>query len=91
MSNLSLPKSPNSGTYREIWDALKNNTQRVVVVNCPHDHMETLIQAVKKVKSGENVARKAFDAPHWGRLIVEKDVKKGTVSFSLTYALEDIE
>lgn len=90
---LSLPVSPNSGTYNDIWNALKRNTQKSIVVRCPIGHMETLIQAVKKVKSTENAARKRLDdpaAPHWGRLKVEIDRKLGTVKFSLTYALGDI-
>lgn len=92
-SPLQLPKSPTSGTYRDIWDALKANTQKIVVVRCPVGHMETLIQAVKKVKSTENAARKRLDdpsLPHWGRLVVEKNTKERTVKFSLTYALEDL-
>jgi hypothetical protein len=55
--------------------------------------METLIQAVKKVKSTENAARKRLDdpkLPHWGRLQVDIDRKVGTVKFSLTYALGDL-
>jgi hypothetical protein len=55
--------------------------------------METLIQAVKKVKSTENANRKRLDdpsLPHWGRLKVEIDRKQGTVKFSLTYALGDL-
>jgi hypothetical protein len=88
-----LPSAPNSGTYRDIWEALKANTQKEIVVRCPPAHMETLIQAVKKVKSTENAARKRLDdpaLPHWGRLVVEKDIKARTVKFSLTYALGDL-
>lgn len=88
-----LPSNPNKGTYLDIWNALKANTQKEIVVRCPTGHMETLIQAVKKVKSTENSARKKLDddrLPHWGRLKVEIDRKQGTVKFSLTYALGDI-
>jgi hypothetical protein len=62
-------------------------------VRCPPGHMETLIQAVKKVKSTENAARKRLDdpsLPHWGRLVVVKNVQQRTVRFSLTYALGDL-
>jgi hypothetical protein len=52
--------------------------------------METLIQAVKKVKSTENAARKNLDLPHYGRLVIEKDKVNKTVTFSLTYALQDL-
>lgn len=89
----SLPARPTAGTYKEIWEALKQHTQKTVVVNCPPYQMETLIQAVKKIKSTENAARKRLDEdslPHWGRLKVEKDTAKKTVKFSLTYALGDI-
>lgn len=88
--DLSLPKSPNSGTYRDIWDALKAHTRLQIVVRCPPGHMETLIQAVKKIKSTENANRKRLDLDHWGRLVVEKDVEKRIVKFSLTYAMEDL-
>jgi hypothetical protein len=90
---LTLPTSPNAGNYGAIWNALKANTQKFVVVRCPVGHMETLIQAVKKVKSTENAARKRLDdnsLPHWGRLKVEIDRKQQTVKFSLTYALGDL-
>jgi hypothetical protein len=90
---LSLPSSPNRGTYQDIWLALKENTQGTIVVRCPPGHMETLIQAVKKIKSTENAARKRLDddsLPHWGRLKVEKNTKERTVKFSLTYALGDL-
>lgn len=82
-----------TGTYLQVWRALANNTQREIVVKCPVSHMETLIQAVKKVKSTENAARKRMDdpnLPHWGRLVVRKDLLTKTVAFSLTYALQDI-
>lgn len=55
--------------------------------------METLIQAVKKVKSTENAARRRLDdprLPHFGRLTVKKDIENKTVVFGLTYALQDI-
>ena len=90
---LSLPSNPTSGTYQDIWNALKNNTQKEISVRCHPSHMETLIQAVKKVKSTENAARKRLDdpkLPHWGRLVVDKNVKEKTVKFSLTYSLGDI-
>lgn len=90
---LSLPSSPNRGTYQDIWRALKDNTDKQVTVRCPPAHMETLIQAVKKIKSTENAARKRLDdpaLPHWGRLIVEKNKQERTVKFSLTYALGDL-
>lgn len=93
MSNYQLPQSPNRGTYKDIWDALKANTQKEIVVNCPPYHMETLIQAVKKIKSTENANRKRLDdpsLPHWGRLVIEKDVERRLVKFSLTYALGDL-
>lgn len=93
MTPLSLPQSPNSGTYLDIWKALKDNSSKSIVVRCPLGHMETLIQAVKKVKSTENAARKRLDdpqLPHWGRLKVEIDRKLGTVKFSLTYSLGDL-
>lgn len=92
-SPLLLPSNPTSGTYTDIWNALKANTQKQIVVRCPPQHMETLIQAVKKVKSTENAARKRLDdpdLPHWGRLRVEKDEDKRTVKFELTYALGDL-
>lgn len=92
-SHYPLPASPNSGTYQEIWEALKANTTKEIVVKCPPGHMETLIQAVKKVKSTENAARKRLEddqLPHWGRLTVKKDVKGRTVTFGLTYALGDL-
>jgi hypothetical protein len=89
----TLPANPNRGNYQQIWKALKANTRAKIVVRCKYDHMETLIQAVKKIKSQENSARKRLDdpsAPHWGRLVVDKDIDAGTVTFSLTYALEDL-
>ncbi len=92
-ANYDLPKSPNSGTYKQIWGALKENTAKKIVVRCPVGHMETLIQAVKKVKSTENAIRKRLDddkLPHWGRLVVDKNIKAGTVTFSLTYAVENL-
>ena len=88
-----LEPVPDSGTYEQIWAALKSNTKAKIVVNCPPYHMETLIQAVKKIKSTENANRKRLDderLPHWGRLRVDKDIDKRTVTFSLTYALGDI-
>lgn len=88
-----LPPAPTNGTYNDIWTALKTHTQKTIVVNCPPVHMETLIQAVKKVKSTENAARKRLDhpdLPHYGRLVVEKNIKERTVKFSLTYALGDL-
>lgn len=91
--NYPLPKRPNAGTYKEIWQALKDNSQKTIVVNCPAYQMETLIQAVKKIKSTENAARKRLDdpqLPHWGRLVVEKNSKERTVKFSLTYSLGDL-
>ncbi len=93
VSNFDIPKQPNKGNYQQIWGALKANTQAKIVVSCPPQHMETLIQAVKKIKSTENAARKQLNdprLPHWGRLVVEKNEKKRTVAFSLTYALEDL-
>lgn len=82
--------SPSQGTYQAIWHALAQNTQEKIVVRCPAGHMETLIQAVKKIKSTENANRKRIGAPHWGRLTVSKDEKAGTVSFGLTYAMENL-
>jgi hypothetical protein len=82
-----------SGTYQDIWDALKKNTKKEIVVRCNPEHMETLIQAVKKIKSTENAARKRLDdpsLPHWGRLKVAVDKRQGTVKFSLTYSLGDL-
>jgi len=93
MSSWQLPKNPTSGNYEQIWRALAANTKAAIVVNCPPWHMETLIQAVKKIKSTENANRKRLDdpaLPHWGRLVVKKDVDNKTVTFSLTYALEDL-
>lgn len=90
LPNYQLPRSPNKGNYQQIWSALKANTSKKIVVNCPPQHMETLIQAVKKVKSTENANRKRLDLDHWGRLIVNKDIEKRTVTFSLTYAMEDL-
>lgn len=93
LSNYQLPKQPNKGNYQQIWGALKANTRARVVVKCPAIHMETLIQAVKKIKSTENANRKRLDdpnLPHWGRLVVEKNLEKGTVTFSLTYSLGDL-
>lgn len=92
-SPYQLPAQPSSGTYRDIWEALKANTDKTITVRCPPAHMETLIQAVKKVKSTENAARKRLDTPelpHWGRLVVVKSTKDRTVKFSLTYALGDL-
>lgn len=88
-----LESVPDSGTYEQIWAALKQNTRAKIVVNCPPYHMETLIQAVKKIKSTENANRKRMDdpdAPHWGRLKVDKDIDGRKVTFSLTYALGDL-
>lgn len=90
---LQLPNNPKSGDYKEIWRALAEHTQARIVVRCNPAHMETLIQAVKKIKSTENAARKRMDdekLPHWGRLTVEKDAEIGTVKFGLTYSLQDI-
>lgn len=87
------PNASNNGTYAEIWNALKENTRAEIVVRCPPAHMETLIQAVKKIKSTENAARKRLDdpsLPHWGRLVVKKNTKERTVKFSLTYSLGDL-
>ncbi len=81
---------PNSGTYMQVWRALAANTREKVVVDCPIGHMETLIQAVKKVKSTENAARKRLGVSHWGRLVVHKDLKAKKVTFSLSYAMEDL-
>jgi len=85
-----LPKQPERGNYLQIWAALKANTKAKIVVGCPPHHMETLIQAVKKIKSTENANRKRLDLSHWGRLKVEKNSEARTVTFSLTYALEDL-
>lgn len=88
-----LPASPNAGTYADIWNALKTSAQHSIVVRCPPPHMETLIQAVKKIKSTENANRKRLDdpsLPHWGRLTVKKDIAGKTVTFGLTYALGDL-
>lgn len=93
LSNYQLPKSPNKGNYKQIWEALKANTVKKIVVRCPVSHMETLIQAVKKIKSTENANRKRLDddsAPHFGRLVVDKNIEQGTVTFSLTYAVQDL-
>jgi hypothetical protein len=93
-SAADLPARPTAGTYKDIWNALKNNTTKTIVVRCNPLHMETLIQAVKKIKSTENAARKRLDdptvVPHYGRLKVEIDKDKRTVKFSLTYAVGDI-
>lgn len=89
-----LPARPTAGTYKEIWEALKNHTDKKIVVRCPPGHMETLIQAVKKIKSTENAARKRLDDPelfpHWGRLVIEKDIRARTVTFSLSYFAGDV-
>ncbi len=93
LPNYQLPRSPNKGNYQQIWEALKANTIKKIVVICPEGHMETLIQAVKKIKSTENANRKRLDdpqLPHWGRLVVDKNIKKGTVTFSLSYSLGDL-
>lgn len=94
MATRELPPNPSAGTYKDIWNALKENTQKTIVVRCPPVHMETLIQAVKKVKSTENAARKLLAdpalAPHFGRLKVEIDKKENLVKFSLTYAVGDL-
>lgn len=91
---IPLPPKPNKGTYKEIWEALKNHSDKKIVVKCPRGHMETLIQAVKKIKSTENAARKRLEDmemfPHWGRLVIHKDLQAGTVSFSLTYSVGDL-
>lgn len=94
MQTRELPKAPTAGTYKDVWNALKNNTQRTIVVRCPPGHMETLIQAIKKVKSIENSARKSLadpeSAPHYGRLKVKIDKENNLVQFSLTYAVGDL-
>lgn len=90
---MDFPSRPTTGTYQEIWDALKANGDRTIVVNCRPYQMETLIQAVKKIKSTENAARKRLDdpsLPHWGRLIVEVDKDNCKVKFSLTYSVENL-
>lgn len=92
-SPYALPPAPTAGTYKEIWNALKTHTSKKIVVRCPVWQMETLIQAVKKIKSTENAARKRLDdaaLPHYGRLVIEKDAANRTVKFSLTYALGDL-
>jgi len=89
---MELSSRPTTGTYQEIWEALKANTERTVIVNCKPYQIETLIQAVKKIKSTENAARKRLDdpsLPHWGRLVVDADKQAGKVRFSLTYAMEN--
>ena len=89
---MELAARPTTGTYTEIWEALKSNPERSVVVNCKPYQMETLIQAVKKIKSTESAARKRLDdpsLPHWGRLVVDADKQAGKVRFSLTYAMEN--
>lgn len=94
METRNLPVAPTPGTYRDVWAALKNNTQKTIVVRCPPGHMETLIQAIKKIKSIENSARKSLEdplqAPHYGRLKVKIDKEKQLVQFSLTYAVGDL-
>ena len=88
-----MSSNPNVGNYETIWKALKNAPDGSVVVNCKTQHMETLIQAVKKIKSTENAARKRLDdpsVPHYGRLVVTRDRENQQITFSLTYALENL-
>lgn len=79
-----------TGTYAEIWHALKKYPDKTVVVNCPVWKMETLIQAVKKIKSTENAALKNLDLPHYGRLKINIDRDAKTVAFSLTYSMQEL-
>lgn len=91
---LTLPDAPTTGTYKDIWEALKANTTKTISVSCHPWQMETLIQAVKKIKSTENAQRKRMEDmelfPHWGRLVVHADKKNKTVTFGLTYSVGDL-
>ena len=60
--------------YRPIWLELKRHHK--ASVDCHPDKVATIIQAVKKEKSGENAPRKALELKAWDDLeITVADVK----------------
>lgn len=53
-----------------VWEELKRSGSATITVS--GDYRRTIIQAVKKVKSAENVCRPLTGAPKYGALKIEQ-------------------
>jgi len=53
-----------------VWEELKRSGSATITVS--GDYRRTIIQAVKKVKSAENVCRPLAGAPKYGALKIEQ-------------------
>lgn len=64
--------------YEKIWNAIKksyeakNPALRAVVIRCRASKVDTIVLAVKKIKSAENQTRIALDLGRYGKLKIER-------------------
>lgn len=94
MSKIQQPQ-PKSA-YQIAWERLRDvPVGTEVIVECDMSARETLIQAIARIKSQENTARKALDLPSFGPTKVVRYIRNPgdsvcRVGFSLTFSLEQL-
>jgi hypothetical protein len=77
-----------SKRYDKIWKIIKE--KKMAQVKCRAIKAQTIVNEVKKVKSGENVAREALELPKYGRLTVT--IGQGPLGYVLiTWKLLELE
>lgn len=81
--------------YRMLWRLIKAAPyDKPVRVEVHQSHRETLIQAIAKIKTAENTARKMAGLPSFGVMQVERisepDSQVCIVKFSLPRSLEKL-
>lgn len=87
-----IPKS----AYQIAWERIRDAPAgEEVKIQCELSARETLIQAIARTKSAENVARKAMDLPHFGPTKVVRYVRRPgetlcTVGFTLMFNMEQM-
>lgn len=81
--------------YRMLWRLIKEAPyNKPVIVETSRAHRETLIQAIAKIKTAENTARKMAGLPSFGVMQVERidepDSLMCKVKFSLPRNVEKL-
>jgi hypothetical protein len=87
-----IPKS----AYQIAWERIRDAPAgKETIIQCELSARETLIQAIARTKSAENVARKAMDLPHFGPTKVVRYIRQPgetlcKVGFTLMFNMEQM-
>jgi len=96
MSNHRANHIPVKSAYQIAWERLRDvPAGQEVIIECEPSARETLIQAIARIKSQENTARKALDLPSFGPTKVVRYIRQPgqflcRVGFTISFSLEQL-